>query len=238
MEVLVDKKKECGRFAVAMRRMIAEQLQGRDITDRATLQAVAAVPRHLFVEEALADQAYKDYPIGIGEGQTISQPYMVAFMTQALKLKGGEKVLEIGTGCGYQTAVLAEICGHVYTIERIKTLALKARRVLKALGYKRITMRVGDGTQGWPEAKPFDCILTAAGSPEVPAPLVAQLKEGGRLVVPVGNEESQILVRVTIVHGEPQVENLGPCRFVKLVGRYGWKQQRQAGDRFTKRSLL
>lgn len=217
-------------FAKVRKRMVAEQLAGRDIIDERVLKVMGEIPRQIFVDEALSDQAYQDHPLAIGLGQTISQPYIVASMTQALNLKGTEKVLEIGTGCGYQTAVLANLVAQVYTIERIKDLALKARRHLKELNLRNIVMRAADGTQGWPEAAPFDAILVAAGSPAVPAPLVAQLAEGGRLVVPVGSEDSQNLIRIIKKDGRAFSEDLGPCRFVKLVGRHAWKKQRQAGD--------
>ena len=234
-------------FAIARKRMVNEQLLRRGIEDPRVLETMARVSRHMFVDEALADQAYGDNPLGIGEGQTISQPYMVALMTQSLKLSGTEKVLEIGTGCGYQTAILAELVRQVYTIERIKTLGLMARSTLKKLGYRNIVIRIGDGSHGWrtppqesgvAEQILFDGILVAAGSPEIPEPLVAQLSEGGRLVIPIGTEDSQVLMRVTKVNGKSAVENLGACRFVKLVGKFGWHRQKQAGDRFKKRSLV
>lgn len=225
-------------YGVARRRMVEEQVVARGVRDTRVLGAMLELPRHLFVDEALSDQAYGDYPVGIGEGQTISQPYMVALMTEALHLTGTEKVLEIGTGCGYQTAVLARTVRQVYTIERIKNLGLAARRHLRMLGLKNIVMRVGDGSNGWPEVAPFDAILIAAGSPEIPEPLVRQLAEGGRMVVPVGTEADQDLIRLTKKEGRVTQENLGPCRFVKLVGRFGWSRQRSAGDRFTKRSLV
>lgn len=225
-------------FTVARRRMIERQLIDRGISDERVLKAMMKVPRHLFVDPGLMDQAYGDNPLGIGEGQTISQPYIVALMTQALALKGHEKVLEIGSGCGYQTAILAELAGQVYTIERIKELGFMARRNLKSLGYRNIVIRIGDGSHGWPEAVPFDAILIAAGSPEVPKPLTAQLAQGGKMVVPVGTEEEQNLIRVTRHGINPAVENLGACRFVKLVGTYGWKRKKEAGDKFVKRSLV
>lgn len=225
-------------FSIARRRMVEEQLMARDITDARVLQAMAKVPRHLFVSQALSNQAYSDNPLGIGCGQTISQPYMVALMSQSLKLQGNEKVLEIGTGCGYQSSILAELAGSVYTIERVRALAFLARRVLRELGHRNIILRVGDGSRGWPEAHPFDGILVAAGSPVVPLPLLDQLAEGGRLVVPVGGEDDQLLMRMTKKDGKVVEENLGACRFVKLVGEFGWKGQRVAGDRFKKRSLV
>ncbi|MBI2339052.1 MAG: protein-L-isoaspartate(D-aspartate) O-methyltransferase [Deltaproteobacteria bacterium] len=232
------KHRDSSEFAVARRRMVEEQLMARGVRDPKVLEVMGRIPRHLFVEQALWDQAYGDYPVGIGEGQTISQPYIVALMTEALTLVGTEAVLEIGTGCGYQTAILAALSRQVYTIERIKGLAFNARKNLKELGYRNIILRVGDGTNGWPEAAPFDGILVAAGSPELPRPLFDQLKEGGRLVIPIGDEDEQYLARVTRRNGEPVVENLGGCRFVKLVGKFGWGKQREAGDRFRKRSLV
>ncbi len=226
------------RYEVARRRMIAEQIVARGVSDERVLQAMNHVPRHFFVDPALADQAYSDNPVGIGEGQTISQPYIVALMTAELKLKGDETILEIGTGCGYQTSILAELAKQVYTIERIKPLALKARRVLKDLGYKNIIMRIGDGTNGWDAEAKFDGILVAAASPQIPAPLVNQLSVGGRLVIPIGDEQNQNLIRVTRNGEKIMTEDLGPCRFVKLVGKFGWKNQRTAGDKFAKRSLV
>ncbi len=225
-------------YSVARRRMVEEQIVARGLHDPRVIEVLGRVPRHLFVEPALQDQAYGDYPVGIGSGQTISQPYIVALMTEALQLTGVEKVLEIGTGCGYQTAVLAELAGQVYTIERIKELAFSARHVLRHLHYRNIVLRVGDGSLGWKESAPFDGILVAAGSPEIPQPLVEQLKEGGRLVVPVGNEDTQSLFRVIRRGNKVDIEDLGGCRFVKLVGRFGWGQQKKAGDQTQKRSLV
>lgn len=225
-------------FSIVRRRMVEEQLVRRKITDQKVLKIMGEIPRHLFVEEALQDQAYGDYPVGIGEGQTISQPYIVALMTQILKLTGSEKVLEIGTGCGYQTSILASLSGQVYTIERVKLLALKARRLLKFLGFRNIVLRIGDGSQGWKEGAPFDKILIAAASPEIPEPLVDQLAEGGSLILPVGSEDFQQLTLVTKKEGKILTENFGDCRFVKLVGRFGWGNQKMAGDKFVKRSLV
>lgn len=225
-------------FQFAKRRMLKEQIIARGVKDEKVLRAIEKVPRHLFVDEALQDQAYSDYPVGIGEGQTISQPYIVARMTELLGLKGGEKVLEIGTGCGYQTAVLAEIAGQVYTIERIRSLGFRARKILKHLAYRNIVLRIGDGSDGWTEQKPFDAILIAAGSPSVPDPLMEQLAEGGRMVVPVGKMDEQVLTRVTRCGGSFVRQRLEACRFVKLVGRHGWFEPSRAGDQFTKRSIV
>ncbi|HFC98501.1 MAG TPA: protein-L-isoaspartate(D-aspartate) O-methyltransferase [Thermosulfurimonas dismutans] len=208
----------------ARERMVAQQIAARGITDQRVLEAMRKVPRHLFVEEALRDQAYADYPLPIGEGQTISQPYIVALMTEALELKGEEKVLEVGTGSGYQTAILAELARWVYSIERHSRLLERARRVLEALGYRNIFLRVGDGTKGWPEAAPFEAIIVTAAGPKVPEPLLEQLAEGGRLVMPVGDEYSQYLVKVVKRGGTFHRQVLEPVRFVKLVGEYGFAE--------------
>jgi protein-L-isoaspartate(D-aspartate) O-methyltransferase len=202
--------------------MLDESLVGRGIHDPYVLQAMAKVPRHLFVEEALWNHAYGDHALPIGERQTISQPYIVALMTQALELKGKERVLEIGTGSGYQTAILAEIVEHVYSIERISKFARQAREILDRLGYSNTIIKVGDGTHGWKEESPFDAILVTAASPEVPLNLLGQLVEGGILMLPVGEEPSQQLCRIRRLREGYKRENLGPCRFVKLVkSRHG-----------------
>lgn len=166
--------------------MVKIQLMGRDIRDKATLVAMSVVPRHKFVPEEVREQAYADSPLPIGQGQTISQPYMVAFMTQALKLRPEHKVLEIGTGSGYQAAVLAEVADSVYTIEIVEELGLAARKLLGDMGYANVQVRIGDGYHGWPEAAPFDAIMVTAGAEFIPQPLIDQLKEGGRLIIPVG----------------------------------------------------
>lgn len=224
-------------YVVARRRMVEKHLLGRDIVNRRVIEAILAIPRHCFVDEALQNQAYGDYSLGIGEGQTISQPYIVAKMTQSLNLTGHEKVLEIGTGCGYQTAVLSLLAKQVYTIERIKNLAFKARNHLKALRLTNIVLRIADGTVGWEEMGPFDAILAAAASPVVPKPLVDQLADGGRLVMPVGTEDQQTLVRVSKKNDQVKVESLGDCRFVKLVGTHGWNR-RDRTRMFPKRSVI
>lgn len=226
-------------FHIARKRMIHEQLIRRGIADLRVLEAMGNSPRHLFVDQALAEQAYGDHPVSIGEGQTISQPYIVALMTEALRLNGSEKILEIGTGCGYQTSILATLGSQVFTIERIKLLALKARRILKNLSFTNIVMRVGDGTRGWEEEAPFDRILIAAGSPKIPQPLVTQLVLGGAMVVPVGKEGEQSLLRITKREdGTSPIEDLGACRFVKLVGKFGWHRQRSPGEHFRRRSRV
>ena len=203
--------------------MVQEHLVRRGIADPRVLDAMRKVPRHLFVDEALRDQAYGDHPLPIGDGQTISQPYMVGLMTELLALRGDEKVLEIGTGSGYQTAVLAELARRVCSIERIPTLATRARVVLEELGYTNVWVWVGAGTLGWPDEAPFDRILVAAGAPAVPPPLFEQLAEGGRLVLPVGDRTGQTLTIVEKVGGHMRTTPHSPCVFVKLVGKYAWE---------------
>lgn len=209
-------------FALARRRMVQEQIAGRGVRDQRLLKAMQDVPRHFFVDEALWSQAYNDHPLSIGEGQTISQPYMVALMTDALGLVGGEKILEIGTGSGYQTAILAKLCDWVFSIERILSLSRQAQRVLERIGVFNVNLIVGDGTKGHPREAPYDAIMVTAGAPQVPQPLLAQLKQGGRLVVPVGDRHLQNLMRVTRRGEEFISEDLGGCRFVNLIGEHGW----------------
>jgi protein-L-isoaspartate(D-aspartate) O-methyltransferase len=204
------------------KRMVDEQLVARGIQDRRVLSAMATTPRHVFIDEALRERAYDDHPLPIGHGQTISHPYTVALMTEALELQGTERVLEIGTGSGYQTAVLARICANVFTIERIAALATRARRVLDHLSLYNVALRVGDGTIGWNAEAPFDAIIVTAGTPQLPRPLLSQLRAGGRLVVPVGEEESQSLLRLRVDASGVTEEYIGDCRFVKLLGRYGF----------------
>ena len=203
--------------------MVAEQLRGRSIRDERVLEAMARIPRHRFVEEALVSRAYGDSALPIGEGQSISQPYMVALMSGALGLRGGERVLEIGTGSGYQTAVLAELAEKVFSVERVRAFAERAQYRLGALGYYNVRIRVGDGSLGWPEEAPFDAILVTAGAPRIPKALMAQLAPGGCLVVPVGPEASQVLRRVVHRRDGHAVEDLTGCTFVKLVGEGGWQ---------------
>ena len=206
-------------------KMVEEQIVARGIRDPRVIAALKKIPRHLFVEEALQGQAYTDHPLPIGEKQTISQPYMVALMTEALQLTGKEKVLEIGAGSGYQTAVLAEIAQAVFSIERILALTLRARKLLEDLGYGNAEIKFSDGTQGWVEESPFDGIIVTAGAPDVPQPLVDQLAVGGRLVIPVGDAYVQDLLRITKTEEGIRKEDLGGCRFVKLIGRYGWTDE-------------
>jgi protein-L-isoaspartate(D-aspartate) O-methyltransferase len=209
-------------FAIPRERMVTEQLARRGVRDTRVLRAMGKVPRHCFVDEALSGRAYGDYPLPIGERQTISQPYMVALMTEALELVGHERVLEIGTGSGYQTAILAELCSKVYSIERIKPLADRAIRMLDSLGYYNVLVRVGDGSLGWREEAPFDAILVTAAAPTVPEALVEQLSPKGRLVVPAGDAYSQELRKGVKEDEGMRWTDLGGCVFVKLIGDQGW----------------
>jgi len=205
-------------------RMVDEQIAARGVKDERVLAAMRTVPRHEFLPEAIRGMAYDGNSLPLGEGQTMSQPYMVALMTGLLELTGAERVLEIGTGSGYQAAVLAELCEKVYTVERIKTLADKARAVLDRLGYRTVAIKVYDGTYGWKEMAPFDAIMVTAGAPDVPAPLVLQLKEGGRMVVPVGDRQGQALLKVVKTAEGVVTERSIPCTFVPLIGSHGWKE--------------
>jgi protein-L-isoaspartate(D-aspartate) O-methyltransferase len=209
------------------KRMIETQLKSRDITDSRVLKAMETIPRHLFVDEGLIEQAYNDNPLPIDANQTISQPYIVALMTQALELKPTERVLEIGTGSGYQTAILASLAFRVFSVERIAALATKARKILDQLNYYNVAIRVGDGSYGWKEEAPFDVIITTAAVPEIPQYLVEQLAIEGRLIVPVGNRNVQNLYKVTRLSKKSQdikKEELCGCRFVSLIGESGWRE--------------
>ncbi|MCD6137380.1 MAG: protein-L-isoaspartate(D-aspartate) O-methyltransferase [Deltaproteobacteria bacterium] len=212
------------KFRRLRERMVSTQIEARGISDQRVLAAMRKVPRHLFVSEAFQDQAYGDFPLPIGEGQTISQPYIVAEMTQALELTKDDRVLEIGTGCGYQAAILAELAYRVYTIERIRSLFITARKTLDRLHYHNVVARCSDGTLGWPEESPFDAIIVTAGAPEVPRALVDQLRIGGRLVIPVGGHFSQTLLKIIRQKDGFREINLGGCRFVKLIGKQGWQE--------------
>jgi protein-L-isoaspartate(D-aspartate) O-methyltransferase len=212
------------KFERQREEMVRKQIEARGVTDRKVLEAMNKVPRHLFISEALWDQAYGDFPLPIGEHQTISQPYIVAEMTQALQLKEEDRVLEIGTGSGYQAAILAEIAFRVYTIERIHSLFRKSRQLFDELRYYNILTKYSDGTIGWENESPFDAIIVTAGAPEVPKFLLNQLSIGGRLVVPVGDQYSQELIKLYKDEKGIHKTNLGGCRFVKLVGEYGWKE--------------
>jgi protein-L-isoaspartate(D-aspartate) O-methyltransferase len=204
-------------------RMVDEQLVRRGITDERVLAAMRQVPRQLFVQEALRDRAYGDHPLPIGEEQTISQPYIVALMSSLLELTGREKVLEVGTGSGYQAAVLGVLARRVCSIERLPRLAERARATLESLGVDNVWIRVGNGTLGWPDEAPFDRIVVTAGGPAVPPPLFQQLAEGGRMVVPIGDMASQTLTVVDNAGGQMRLRPHGDCKFVRLVGKYAWE---------------
>jgi len=217
---------ESARLQAARRVMIETQIERRGVRDARVLGAMRAVPRHACVPAELRAQAYEDAPLPIGGGQTISQPYMVAAMTAALKLRGDERVLEVGGGCGYQAAVLAKLAREVVTVECRSELAAATSTRLSEMGYENIHVHCGDGTLGLPEMAPFDAILVAAGAPAVPQPLMAQLAEGGRMVIPVGNLENQELTLIECMErsrGIFQTTVLDGCRFVPLVGAHGWK---------------
>jgi protein-L-isoaspartate(D-aspartate) O-methyltransferase len=203
--------------------MVDKQIEARGITDARVLVALRMVPRHLFVSEALMDQAYSDFPLPIGEQQTISQPFIVAEMTQALQLTADDRVLEIGTGSGYQAAILAQIAYRVYTVERLHSLYVKTRKLFDQLSYHNIVTRYSDGTSGWKDESPFDAIIVTAGAPEIPTVLVNQLAIGGRMVIPVGDQHSQDLIKLVRDQKGVSQTNLGACRFVKLVGEHGWQ---------------
>lgn len=205
--------------------MVLEQLEARGITDARVLAAMGTVPRHLFVESALADRGYEDRALPIGEHQTISQPYMVALMTQTLALTGSERVLEIGTGSGYQAAILSQLAARVFTVERVKPLADRAREILDRLKIYNVVVKLFDGTFGWPDEAPFDAILVAAGTPSIPRPLIEQLKDGGRLVAPVGDRVAQQLHHVVKRQGRVEVSLSAECSFVPLIGNHAWPER-------------
>jgi protein-L-isoaspartate(D-aspartate) O-methyltransferase len=215
-------------FEEARLHMVEQQLAGRGITDENVLRVMREVPRHLFVPEDLWDMAYRDTPLPIGYGQTISQPYIVAYMTQMLHLSADSRVLEVGTGSGYQVAILSRLAKQVYTIERVEELATCAEQVLEELGYDNVMVRVGDGGYGWPEAAPFASIIVTAAAPEVPPPLIAQLAEGASLVAPIGPAGYQELVRLRKQGESTKLEHLVPVAFVPLVGEHGWREQDSA----------
>ncbi|MCF8112832.1 MAG: protein-L-isoaspartate(D-aspartate) O-methyltransferase [Desulfotignum sp.] len=212
------------KFARWRKEMVERQIIARGVTDPLVIDAMNEVPRHLFVSEALVESAYGDFPLPIGEGQTISQPYIIAEMTQSLELTESDRVLEIGTGSGYQAAILAHIVYRVYTIERNHPLFLQTRKLFDRLKIHNIVTRYSDGTQGWKEESPFDAIIVTAGGNKIPQPLVEQLASGGRLVMPVGGHFSQELIKLTKTDTGIKQENLGGCRFVKLVGQHGWNE--------------
>ncbi len=205
--------------------MVEEQLADRGIKDLRLLEVMSRVPRHLFTLDSLQHRAYGDTPLPIGENQTISQPYIVAAMTAALDLKGEERVLEIGTGSGYQTAVVAELAAQVFTIERLNGLSRKAQQILEGLGYANIVFKMFDGTYGWPDQAPFDAILITASAKEIPEALIKQLGEGGKLVSPAGDTENQKLIVLTKKDGKVSRREIGDCKFVPLIGKYGWPEK-------------
>ncbi len=209
-------------FEKAREEMIRYQIKGRGIRDERVLSTMSSIPREKFVLEGEKDNAYLDCPLPIGMGQTISQPFMVALMTQCLSLKGPETVLEVGTGSGYQAAILSKLAKTVYTIERFSTLADRVKKILKELGIKNVKVIVGDGSKGLEEYSPYDGIIVTAGSPEIPESLIKQLNEKGRMVIPVGNSFSQDLLLGIKKKGKLKISNYGGCVFVPLVGKYGW----------------
>jgi protein-L-isoaspartate(D-aspartate) O-methyltransferase len=211
-------------YAWARERMVQEQIIARGITDARVIAALRKIPRHLFVDAGLVNRAYDDSALPIGDKQTLSQPYMAARMSEALGLGGDEKILEIGTGSGYQTALLAEIGFNVFSVEKLRALSRKARQLLDRLGYQNIALHVGDGTIGWSEHAPYDAIIVTAGAPSPPKPLLEQLAIGGRLVIPVGDEQEQTLMRVSRTRFSYKEERLGECKFVKLLGKFGWRE--------------
>ena len=214
------------RYHKQRMKMVEGQLRARGIAYSLVLKAMEKIPRNLFIDEGLAEQAYNDNPLPIDNKQTISQPYIVALMSEAMELTGREKVLEIGAGSGYQTAILAELAERVFSIERIAALATRARKVLELLNYYNVAIRVGDGTYGWREESPFSAIMVTAGAPRIPKLLIEQLVVGGRMVIPVGNRSSQTLLKLTRLSQDPEdlkKEDLGGCRFVDLIGEYGWE---------------
>jgi len=207
------------------RKMVEEQLVERGVRNLRVLEAMSRVPRHLFAQDSLRHRAYGDAPLPIGENQTISQPYIVGAMTEALGLTGEERVLEIGTGSGYQTAIVAELARQVFTIERLNNLSRQAQKILEGLSYMNIVFKMFDGTYGWPDQAPFDAILITASAKEIPESLIKQLGEGGRLVAPAGDKEKQKLIVLTKKDGRISRQELGDCKFVPLIGKYGWQDK-------------
>lgn len=205
--------------------MIEEQLIPGGVRDPRVLEIMSKIPRHRFVEKGMEDQAYLDRPLTIGDGQTISQPFIVGLMTQALSLKGNETVLEIGTGCGYQTTVLAHLAKKVYTVERLASLSVRGRKLLYRFGCDNVEFKIGDGTLGWPEKAPFDAIIVTAAGPEIPKSLQNQMADGGGMVIPVGSVDSQKLYLVKREKENWPRTELTECRFVKLVGKEGWNEE-------------
>src|SRR3972149_7851141 len=225
MKLLKANQRPALDFMKARERMVKEQIIARGIQDPRVIAVMQQVPRDLFVPEALAGQAYGDFALPLGEGQTISQPYMFAFMSEGLELSGKERVLEVGTGTGYQTAVLSQLVERVYSLERIRSLLEKARKILDRIQCRNVITQLSDGSYGWKEEAPFDAIMVTAGSPSLPEPLLEQLKVGGTMVIPVGGRNVQRLIRVRrSAHGFLE-ENLMECSFVALVGDHGWPKR-------------
>ena len=222
---MFGKKSDEIDYKAQRERMLDAQIVARGIRDERVLAAMQAVPRHRFVPDHVIGLAYRDSPLPIGDGQTISQPYIVALMTELLQLESEDRVLEIGTGSGYQAAILAQIAAEVITIERIPTLARDASRILSDLGYKNVRVKLGDGTLGWPDEAPYDGIIVTAAAPEMPEPLTEQLAEGGRLVAPVGPRLTQMLVRVRRTGDRLCTESLIGVAFVPLIGEHGWHER-------------
>ena len=211
-------------FFELRQKMVNEQIIAREITDERVIDAILKIPRHEFVDPAFCNESYNDYPLPIDCDQTISQPYMVALMTQILELTGQEKVLEIGTGSGYQTAILSELSRYVYSVERFEKLADSAKKIIEKLNYTNISIKVGDGTKGWVDFSPFDCIIITASSPKIPGPLIDQLKDNGRMIIPIGESFSQELILIRKKGDEIITKSICGCVFVPLVGDYGWKE--------------
>lgn len=211
-------------YKILRENMVDCQIKARGTNDEKILKSMREIPRHLFVPEKQRSYAYEDFPIPIGEGQTISQPHIIALMTEMLQLKGNEKVLEIGTGSGYQAAILSQIAKEVYTVEKIEPLGLKAERLFKELGYENIKVKIGDGTEGWSEYAPYDGIIVTAGSPQIPKPLIEQLSENGRIVIPTGDSFSQDLIVGEKIKGKLIKRTICGCVFVPLIGKYGWEK--------------
>ena len=216
--------KDSRKYRRMREEMVVGQIEARGITDAAVLKAMREVPRHLFVDEALRDQAYGDFPLPIGEKQTISQPFMVSQMTEALELSPHDRVLELGTGSGFQAAILSRIVEQVYTTERIRSLFLRTRHLFDQLHYHNIVMRYSDGTLGWKNESPFDAIIITAGAPRIPENLYSQLKVGGRMILPAGSQHSQNLIKIKKTKNGILKTDMGVCRFVKLIGVYGWDE--------------
>jgi len=211
-------------FETKRRLMVEKQLESRGVQDNRVLEVMRKIPRHLFVREELQERAYDDCALPISEGQTISQPYMVACMTELLSLKGNEKVLEIGTGSGYQSAVLSMLAKEVFTVERIRSISSNAEKLLKDLEYNNVHVIVSDGTLGLPDQAPFDCIIVTAGAPDVPQHYIDQLALGGRLVIPVGDRYSQVLYKITKTESGTEKNVSTGCVFVPLIGKEGWSE--------------